>query len=178
VSKVYTTGSIAKMCQVAPKTVAKWFDSGELEGYLIPQSKDRRVPSEAILSFIKKNRMPIPEELRGSNPRVLLVGTFDVVRGGLSEYIGRDFDIEFAASGFEAGVYASENPPQCVVVDSILSANEVVAIVDAFKGKKTTVLGVGFGPNDESEFQETFQKPVETEVLAARISHFMEGADD
>ena len=34
--KVFTTGQVAKICKVAPRTVSKWFDSGRLKGYRIP----------------------------------------------------------------------------------------------------------------------------------------------
>ena len=30
--KVFTTGQVAKICKVAPRTVSKWFDSGRLRG--------------------------------------------------------------------------------------------------------------------------------------------------
>ena len=39
--KVFTTGQVAKICKVAPRTVSKWFDSGRLKGYRIPGSQDR-----------------------------------------------------------------------------------------------------------------------------------------
>ena len=39
--KVFTTGQVAKICKVAPRTVSKWFDSGRLRGYRIPGSQDR-----------------------------------------------------------------------------------------------------------------------------------------
>ena len=42
--KVFTTGQVAKICKVAPRTVSKWFDSGRLKGYRIPGSQDRRIP--------------------------------------------------------------------------------------------------------------------------------------
>src|SRR5262249_20909278 len=42
--KVFTTGQVAKICKVAPRTVSKWFDSGRLRGYRIPGSQDRRIP--------------------------------------------------------------------------------------------------------------------------------------
>ena len=37
--KVFTTGQVAKICKVAPRTVSKWFDSGRLKGYRIPGSQ-------------------------------------------------------------------------------------------------------------------------------------------
>ena len=45
--KVFTTGQVAKICKVAPRTVSKWFDSGRLRGYRIPGSQDRRIPRVA-----------------------------------------------------------------------------------------------------------------------------------
>src|SRR5688500_1648862 len=42
VKDVLTTGKVAKICNVAPRTVSKWFDVGVLDGYRIPGSKDRR----------------------------------------------------------------------------------------------------------------------------------------
>ncbi|MCH7632799.1 MAG: helix-turn-helix domain-containing protein, partial [Planctomycetes bacterium] len=49
---ILTTGEVAKICNVAPRTVAKWFDRGELRGYRIPGSKDRRIPTSHLLSFL------------------------------------------------------------------------------------------------------------------------------
>ena len=46
--KVFTTGQVAKICKVAPRTVSKWFDSGRLRGYRIPGSQDRRIPREHL----------------------------------------------------------------------------------------------------------------------------------
>src|SRR5512140_1444860 len=46
---VLTTGEVAKICNVAPRTVSKWFDSGSLKGYKIPGSKDRRIPVAQLI---------------------------------------------------------------------------------------------------------------------------------
>ena len=52
--KVFTTGQVAKICKVAPRTVSKWFDSGRLKGYRIPGSQDRRIPREYLIRFLKE----------------------------------------------------------------------------------------------------------------------------
>ena len=51
--KVFTTGQVAKICKVAPRTVSKWFDSGRLRGYRIPGSQDRRIPREHLIKFLE-----------------------------------------------------------------------------------------------------------------------------
>jgi excisionase family DNA binding protein len=57
--RVFTTGQVAKICRVAPRTVSQWFDSGKLQGYRIPGHPDRRIPREALIRFLKENHMPL-----------------------------------------------------------------------------------------------------------------------
>ena len=56
---VLTTGDVARICSVAPRTVSKWFDSGQLKGYRIPGSKDRRIPVSELVRFMKLHNMPV-----------------------------------------------------------------------------------------------------------------------
>ena len=69
---VLTTGEVAKVCNVASRTVSKWFDSGQLRGYRIPGSKDRRIPVTNLLAFMKKHSIPM-DGLMSGNPRVLVL---------------------------------------------------------------------------------------------------------
>lgn len=62
-SKIFTTGQIAKMLSVAPRTVSKWFDSGRLRGYRIPGSQDRRIPEPQLVRFLAEYGMPFPDEV-------------------------------------------------------------------------------------------------------------------
>ena len=56
---VLTTGEVAKICNVSLRTVIKWFDKGYLKGYIIPGTKDRRIPRSELVDFMKANKMPI-----------------------------------------------------------------------------------------------------------------------
>ena len=56
--KVLTTGDVAEICNVAHRTVSKWFDGGMLGGYRIPGSQDRRIPVESLLEFMDANNLP------------------------------------------------------------------------------------------------------------------------
>ncbi|MFM2164090.1 MAG: Polar-differentiation response regulator DivK, partial [Planctomycetota bacterium] len=67
---VLTTGEVARICNVASRTVSKWFDSGQLAGYRIPGSKDRRIPVSNLMAFMKKHNIPM-DGLRSGAPRVL-----------------------------------------------------------------------------------------------------------
>ena len=72
--KVFTTGQVAKICKVAPRTVSKWFDSGRLKGYRIPGSQDRRIPREYLIKFLKEHGMPLGELEEEGLHKILIIG--------------------------------------------------------------------------------------------------------
>ena len=69
---VLTTGDVARICNVAPRTVSKWFDNGQLKGYRIPGSKDRRIPLNELIRFMKVHNMPT-DDLVDGRVRILIV---------------------------------------------------------------------------------------------------------
>src|SRR5271156_4652321 len=77
--KVFTTGQVAKICKVAPRTVSKWFDSGRLRGYRIPGSQDRRIPREYLIKFLKEHGMPLGDLEDEAMAKVLVVGQDQVL---------------------------------------------------------------------------------------------------
>ena len=56
--KVLTTGEVAEVCNVASRTVGKWFDGGLLKGYRIPGSLDRRIPAAELVRFMRAYGIP------------------------------------------------------------------------------------------------------------------------
>lgn len=61
--QLFTTGQIAKICSVAPRTVAQWCDKGMLAYYRIPSSPDRRITRAALIAFFRKWRLPMLDQL-------------------------------------------------------------------------------------------------------------------
>jgi len=57
---------------VAPRTVSKWFDTGQLRGYRIPGSKDRRIPLSQLVRFMKAHGIPL-DQIETGRTRVLIV---------------------------------------------------------------------------------------------------------
>ena len=106
--KVFTTGQVAKICKVAPRTVSKWFDSGRLKGYRIPGSQDRRIPREYLIKFLKEHGMPLGDLEDEAMAKVLLVGQDQLLIENLKRHlpVENSFKIQVAASGFEAGIQA------------------------------------------------------------------------
>jgi len=119
---VLTTGQVAKICNVAPRTVSKWFDTGQLRGYRIPGSKDRRIPLNQLVRFMRAYGIPL-NGLDTGQKRVLIVDDeaelVDFLATALSGEAG--YEVCTAGSAFEAGVIAESFKPHVIVVDVSLS---------------------------------------------------------
>ena len=99
--KVFTTGQVAKICKVAPRTVSKWFDSGRLKGYRIPGSQDRRIPREYLIKFLKEHGMPLGDLEDEAMAKVLIVAQDQVLIENLRRELPpeKSFRVAVAASG-------------------------------------------------------------------------------
>lgn len=115
---VLTTGQVAKLCSVAPRTVSKWFDSGQLRGYRIPGSRDRRIPLSQLISFMRANGMPL-NGLDNGKTRVLVLDDDAQVIGAFCDALASqgEFEVARAKSAFEAGMVAEGIKPQVLIVD-------------------------------------------------------------
>src|SRR2546423_2013821 len=122
VKDVLTTGEVAKICNVAPRTVSKWFDSGALHGYRIPGSKDRRIPLNQLIRFMKQHGMPLNGLMTGCTRILIVDDEQDIVE--VLEKILEDeakYEVEVAKGGFEAGVTAEKFRPHVILLDMHLS---------------------------------------------------------
>lgn len=184
--KVFTTGQVAKICKVAPRTVSKWFDSGRLKGYRIPGSQDRRIPREQLIKFLKDYGMPLGELEEEEWHKVLLIGTEKLFNDRLRELLPEndDFKFELANSGFEAGTLAQSFHPDTIIIDLGLGRFESIQITANLRRNEayTTVLIIGLAGEDEAEpeklkeqgFNDIFKKPFDTAMLAATIRNIAE----
>jgi excisionase family DNA binding protein len=122
VKDVLTTGEVAKICSVAPRTVSKWFDSGALHGYRIPGSKDRRIPLNQLIRFMKQHNMPLNGLMTGAT-RVLIVDDEQDIVEVLEKILEDEakYEVEVARGGFEAGIIAERFRPHVLLLDMHLA---------------------------------------------------------
>ena len=184
--KVFTTGQVAKICKVAPRTVSKWFDSGRLKGYRIPGSQDRRIPREYLIRFLKEHGMPLGELEDETMAKVLIVAQDQVlienVRRELPEQ--RSFKVETAASGFEAGIQAESFHPDTIIIDLAMGRSEALQIATNLRRKPEyeQTLIIALASEDEAApetlvnygFSEAFKKPFDVALLGERIRTLVE----
>lgn len=118
---VLTTGDVARICNVAPRTVSKWFDSGQLRGYRIPGSKDRRIPVQQLIRFMKLHNIPL-NGLDAGTTRVLVIDADRDFAATLADALARggEYDVRTATSAFDAGLATQAHQPDVLLVDSTL----------------------------------------------------------
>ena len=184
--KVFTTGQVAKICKVAPRTVSKWFDSGRLRGYRIPGSQDRRIPREQLIRFLKEHGMPLGELEEEEWHKVLVIGAEKLFIDRLKEILPEDDDYKFevANSGFEAGSAAQSFHPDTIVIDLSMGRSEGLQIAQNMRRSPLfeQTLIVALASEDEANpeglnaygFNEAFKKPFDIALLGERIHTLVE----
>ncbi len=132
---VLTTGEVARICNVAPRTVSKWFDSGQLKGYRIPGSKDRRIPLNNLIQFMKAHGIPLDGVMSGKT-RVLVVDDEREITGLLQKILAEQagYEVKIAHSGFEAGIECERFKPHVILLDIHLAEGDSRHVAQLIRG--------------------------------------------
>ena len=184
---VLTTGDVAKICNVAPRTVSKWFDSGQLKGYRIPGSKDRRIPVSELIRFMKVHNMPTTA-LSAGKMRVLIVDSNENAASALADTLRTKagYEVQTVGSNFETGVIAQKFAPHVLLINLLaegitakeicknIRANEelqtikVIALANQLSDSESTaLLQKGFDGyiSDSADATEVIKKIEETTAI-------------
>ena len=154
---VLTSGEVAKICNVAPRTVSKWFDTGALTGYRIPGSKDRRIPLAQLIKFMKQHGMPLNGLMTGATRVMIVDDEVDIVE--VLEKILEDeakYEVEVAKSGFMAGITAEKVRPHVILLDMHLKdidGREVAKLVKSSPDLQLTKVIAMSGTLSETELK-------------------------
>ena len=122
---VYSTGAIAKMFCVAPRTVTKWCDSGKLPYYRIPGSDDRRVTHANLARFLEDSGMPaefLPGLTRPSLGVLVVTADADLV-ASLAALVS-PMGVVGVSDWFAAGKALASSPWSAVVIDYAMGVGE------------------------------------------------------
>ena len=126
---VLTTGDVAKICHVAPRTVSKWFDNGQLRGYRIPGSKDRRIPVGELIRFMKIHNMPT-SELAVGKIRVLIADSNFKMASTLADILQSkaDYEVQIVQSNFETGSVIQKFTPHVLLIGLLAEGINAAAV--------------------------------------------------
>lgn len=182
---VFTTGEVAEICNLSQQTVIRCFDSGRLRGYRVPGSRFRRIPRDALIQFMKEHKIPL-DQLQAGKMRVLVVDDDPAIVEMLVELLERDgrFEVETAATGFDAGLKTRAYHPDVIVLDYMLpdiNGNAVCRSIRADETLKDVKIIIVSGVIDrehvdrlhEDGADDFIQKPFSIEQLVNRISELV-----
>ena len=184
---VYTTGEAATICKLSQQTIIRCFDSGQLEGFRVPGSKFRRIPHNALVSFMKANKIPM-DELSGDAIRVLVVDDDAQIVELFVDVLQADgrFEVAAAQTGYDAGIMTQQFRPDIVVLDYMLpdiNGNVVCRTIrsnDQLSHIKILVISGVVNPAEIDDLREAgaddfIKKPFNIEQVVKRIVELVKG---
>ena len=180
--RVFTTGEVAQICKVSQQTVIRCFDSGRLQGFRVPGSRFRRIPRDSLVAFMKNNQIPM-DQLETGKKRVLVVDDDEAIVDMFTELLERDgrFDVETAATGYDAGILTEQFRPDIILLDFKLPDINGTAVCRTIRSNPTykhmqiiIISGVA-DPDEVSELKtagadEFIRKPFDINAVINRIA--------
>ena len=159
---VLTTGDVAKICHVAPRTVSKWFDNGQLKGYRIPGSKDRRIPVSELIRFMKMHNMPT-SALPVGKIRVLIADSNDKTASALADVLQSeaDYEVKTVRSNFGTGAIVHKFAPHVLLLSLLsedIDAMSICECIHTHEDLRTIKIIALVNNLSESEFEALMQK--------------------
>ena len=179
--EIFTTGDVSRICHVAPRTVSKWFDTGKLNGYRIPGSRDRRIPRNQLLSFMRAHGLPM-DGLDLGICRILMVDPEPPVEIAEALNASDRYELRTAENEFEAGVVAQQFRPHVIVLHVTPGDHQATTMCRNIKATATlqsakviaTISGCpghsGASPAAQ-DFDEVLQKPYSLGALVQVVEN-------
>lgn len=191
--KTFTTGEIAKFCDVNLRTVIRWIDKGELEGFKLPGRGNNRVTEQAFFDFMKKHNMPIPQELSQgavvNHDRILIVDDEEQLAKSIQRVLrGAGYKTSFALDGFRAGSKLMKEKPALMTLDLSMPGIDGFDVIQFVKSSEelsaTKILVIS--ALDENHLQRAIslgadaylQKPFVNSELLAEIEKLIEAPEE
>jgi len=132
-----TTGQASKLCAVAPRTIARWADSGLLRSHRTVGGRRRMLRSD-LLEFMRAHGMPIVSNDPSHRLRIAVVDDERSVVRALLRMLARaapGADCRSAHDGFSAGALLTSFHPDLVFLDIIMPGLSGVDVCEHIRSK-------------------------------------------
>jgi excisionase family DNA binding protein len=120
---VLTVFKASQLCNVSPKTIINWIDSGHIKAYKTVGGH-RRINRSDLEFFMRKQGIPIPAEAQnGFKKKILVVDDDPIIVETIVQALEEDqFDYEVisASDGFEAGLQVTHFAPHLLILDIMM----------------------------------------------------------
>lgn len=183
---IFTTGEVARICNVSQQTVIRCFDSGRLKGFRVPGSRFRRIPLDSLRSFMRENNIPV-EQLESGRKRILVVDDDEQIVEMMVELLQKDgrFEVASASSGYDAGILTEQLRPDVMLLDFKLpdiNGNVVCRRVRSnphYEHMKIIIISGAAAPNEVEALRaagadDYIKKPFMIDHVIRRIGELLE----
>jgi excisionase family DNA binding protein len=120
---ILTVFKASKYCNVSPKTIINWIESGHIKAYKTVGGH-RRIRMPDLEAFMKAQGIPIPdEEPSDVKNRVLVVDDDPIIVETIVQALEEDehdYEVISAADGFEAGLQVNHFKPHLLILDIMM----------------------------------------------------------
>lgn len=121
---ILTVFKASQYCNVSPKTIINWIESGHIPAYKTVGGH-RRIKQTDLIAFMNKQGIPIPE---GGEPvdvrkRILVVDDDPIIVETIVQSLEEDehdYEVVSASDGFEAGLQVNHFRPHLMILDIMM----------------------------------------------------------
>ncbi len=132
-SETFTTGEVAKLCDVNFRTVIRWAERGLLPAYRLPGRGDYRIRAADLRTFLAEHAMPVPARLNPDKV-ALIVDDEPAMAAAIARVLHRaGFKTQIAAGGFQAGLLLQTLKPQLMTLDLHMPGVDGFAVLDILR---------------------------------------------
>ncbi|HUU80468.1 MAG TPA: response regulator [Acidobacteriota bacterium] len=120
---IMTVFKASKYCNVSPKTIINWIESGHIKAYKTVGGH-RRIKISDLEAFMKNQGIPIPEgEHVEERKRILVVDDDPIIVETIVQALEEDeydYEVISASDGFEAGLQVNHFRPHLLILDIMM----------------------------------------------------------
>jgi len=186
--EIMTVAEASKYCNVSPKTIINWIDTGYIKAYKTVGGH-RRIQKTNLEIFMKKQGIPVPEtEDSQERKRILVVDDDPIIVETIVQALEEDeydYEVISASDGFEAGIQVNHFRPHLLILDIMMpdiKGFEVCQKVKSSQETKSTKIIVLSAYLDEEKFKKMkehgadacFSKPLPLPQLKEEVARLLE----
>lgn len=138
---IFTVYKASQYCNVSPKTIINWIESGHIKAYKTVGGH-RRIKREDLEAFMTKQGIPIPDqEPGGGRKRILVVDDDPIIVETIVQALEEDehdYEVISAADGFEAGLQVNHFKPHLLILDIMMPDIKGYEVCQKIKGDEET----------------------------------------
>ena len=184
---VLTVFKAGQHCNVSPKTIINWIESGHIKAYKTVGGH-RRINRSDLVAFMQKQGIPAPkEEPPEGHKKILVVDDDPIIVETIVQALEEDefnYEVISASDGFEAGLQVNHFAPNLLILDIMMpdiKGYEVCKKIKANPETRDTKIIVLSAYLDEDKFKKMkengadacFSKPFPLPQLKEEVARLL-----